>query len=204
MDYEGLMKESWMLTKKDLGTWIAATLVLIFGSIFIITFAPLSYGYNLMAVKSLKSEEIRLKDILEGFRLKNFFRSWIVVIAMMIPFVLLYVINSVIANIVVFFLFYSITLLILRGYGGIAACKESSRIAINNPVETIIIFVLYGVIVNIGFLALLIGTLVMLPFGEILLTGVTFDLAGEKRINKILIDDNSLQNENNPYENLSE
>jgi hypothetical protein len=122
----------------------------------------------------------------------------------MIPFVLLYVINSVIANIVVFFLFYSITLLILRGYGGIAACKESSRIAINNPVETIIIFVLYGVIVNIGFLALLIGALVMLPFGEILLTGVTFDLAGEKRINKILIDDNSLQNENNPYENLSE
>jgi len=169
-----------------------------------ITFAPLSYGYNLMAVKSLKSEEIRLKDILEGFRLKNFFRSWIVVIAMMIPFVLLYVINSVIANIVVFFLFYSITLLILRGYGSIAACKESFRIALNNPVETIIIFVLYGVIVNIGFLALLIGALVMLPFGEILLTGVTFNLAGEKRIKKILIGDNSLQKENNLYENLNE
>ena len=188
MDYEGLIKNSWALTKKDLGTWIAATLVFMFGSIFLITFGPLAYGYNFMAVKSLRSKEIRLKDIFEGFKLRNFVNSWILIIVSIIPYVLITFINSLLAYIVLFLFIYAMPLLILRGYGSIAACKESVRIAIDNPVETIIIVVFYMVLANIGFLALLVGSLITTPMCEILITGAAFELTGEDWANKDTID----------------
>ena len=204
LDYEGLIKESWLLTKKDLGTWIAATILGLFGSIFLITIGPLAYGYNHMVVKSLRSEDVRVKDIFEGFKLRNFFGSWIVIIVSTLPYLLIALISSLLAYIVVFPFVYTMPLLVLRKCGGIAACKESARIAISKPVETILITILYGFFVNMGFLALLIGALITIPFAEIFLTGVVFDLTGEERANGTSIDENTFLNENSPYDNFSE
>jgi hypothetical protein len=204
VDYEELIKESWSLTKKDLGIWIAATILGLFGSIFLITIGPLAYGYNNMAVKSLKSKDIRLKDLFVGFKLKNFFGSWIVIIISTLPYLLITFINSLLAYIVVFLFVYAMPLLVLRKYGGIAACKESTRIALNKPVETIIITIFYGFLINIGFLALLIGALITIPLGEIILTGAVFDLIGEKRTSRESIKDNVYSNEKDPYQSINE
>jgi hypothetical protein len=179
LDYEKLLKTSFYLLKKDLGTYLVATFILFFGSIFMISFAPLTYGYNVMAIKSLRNEKVKITDILEGFKLRNFFRSWVLTLCMLIPYFIIALINSALAYLVFFFLIYTMPLLILRGYGGFASCKESIKIATQYPIETILVTVLYIVMINLGTLALIIGLFVATPFAELFITGATFELIGE-------------------------
>lgn len=180
MNYEKLLKMSWNLLKKDIWTYVAATLILTFGSLLLITAAPLGYGYYLMIVKSLRNENLRVTDIFEGFRLNNFFRSWVTVLIFLIPFLIAIFIHAALVYLVLFFWMYAIPLLVIKGYGGVAACKESARIALSNPVETMILLAMNLILPYIGVLALLVGILITTPFLEIFTTSILFELTGEK------------------------
>lgn len=133
-----------------------------------------------MAVKSVRSEQVKISDMLEGFRLRNFFRSWVMMLIYYVPFIFLYIISPVFVSALSFLLMYSMTLLILRGYDGVAACRESAKIAIRRPFETLIVVAIYYFLTYLGIFALLIGTLVTIPLAEIFMTGVLFELMGEK------------------------
>jgi uncharacterized membrane protein len=133
-----------------------------------------------MAIKSLRSERVRVTDIFEGFKLRNFFRSWAVALIFLVPYFILVYVDSLLGYIVLFLLLYTMPLLILRGYGAIASCKESSKIAIKNPVETLVITIIYFAVFYMGILSLLVGIFIAVPFLEIFCTAALLELIGER------------------------
>ena len=104
-------------------TYIIATLVAMIGSILIVTIAPLFYGLVDMAVRGVKGEPIDYKDVFSGF--DHFVRSWgfaIVAAVLLLVGYMLLIIPGIILSIL---LLYAFPLLVIRGYSGVDAIKES-------------------------------------------------------------------------------
>ncbi|MEZ5334843.1 MAG: hypothetical protein R2741_06230 [Methanolobus sp.] len=86
-------------------------------------------------------------------------------------------IASILSTIVGILFMFSMPLLVIKGYSGIDAIKESIEIIKQNPVESIIIYVIMLVLNMIGMLLLLVGVLITAPIGMVVLARATLELA---------------------------
>lgn len=159
------------------------------GSIFIITLAPLLYGYTYMAYKGTKGERVEIGDVFAGFSKDNFIKSWtltlitgisIVIIVSIVTRIFGGTIGSIVQMIASLPLVYAMILLVIRNYGAIDAIKESLELAQKNPVETIILLVVTYVLVFVGTILLLIGLLITAPIAEIFSTYLTQEIMDSK------------------------
>lgn len=88
-------------------------------------------------------------------------------------------IHSILSTIVGIVFIFGLPLLVIKGYDGIDAVKETFETVKENPVEAIIIYVIIAVLNVIGAIALLIGLLITAPLSQIFLAGATMDISGE-------------------------
>lgn len=107
MEYCRLLKTSFNNVVRNIVPYGLATLILTIGSMLVITGPPLLYGFVLMLTKGADQKNVRVSDILGGFRYGNFLRSWIyalfmlaVVVMFLIVWAVLYVFLGI--SIVVF------------------------------------------------------------------------------------------------------
>ncbi|WP_406659816.1 glycerophosphoryl diester phosphodiesterase membrane domain-containing protein [Methanolobus sp. ZRKC3] len=180
MDYESLLKDSWNPLKENIVTYIVALLIAVVGSILIVTIAPLAYGIGYMAVKGARKEAVEINDVFVGFKSENFLRSWIYVIIYAVIIAVANSIHSIVGTVVGILFIFALPLLVIRGYGGVDALKESFELVKDNPFESLIIYVINFVLIFIGILLLGIGVLVTAPLGQIFVANATFDLIGDR------------------------
>jgi hypothetical protein len=177
LDYEVLLKNSWNVVKDNLVTFIVGLLITVFGSIFIVTIAPLAYGFTSMTVKGARGEQIEISDVFVGFNKDDFIRSWVYMLIYMVIAGILGQIASILSTIVGILFMFALPLLVIKGYGGIEAITESIEIIKAKPVESIIVYVIMLVLFMIGALLLGIGMLVTAPIATVLLAYATLELA---------------------------
>jgi len=167
MDIEKLLKDSWEIFKNNLVAYIIGALITIFGSIIVITSAPLAYGLTYMAVKGARGETVEIGDVFAGFKPDKFIQSWVLFLVIMIPIFigfLLLVIPGIIISIVFAIIFlYALPLMVVKNAGAIDSLKESFEMAKANPQDTIVLVVVAMVLNAIGS-AIWIGTILTLPF----------------------------------------
>ncbi|WP_214044317.1 glycerophosphodiester phosphodiesterase [Methanomethylovorans sp.] len=172
MEIETLLKNTWNIFQKDLVTYIIGALITIFGSIILITSAPLAYGLAHMAAKGTRGEKIEVTDVFAGFKLDKFIQSWLLFLIIMIPIFigfLLLVIPGIIISIAFAIIFlYALPLMVVNGTGAVDSLKESLEMAKTNPQDTIILVVLVMVLNAIGS-AIWIGTILTMPFTMLML-----------------------------------
>ena len=176
MDIEVLLKDSWNIFKDNIVAYIIGTLIVILGSIFIVTIAPLFYGLAYMAVRGVKGEKVEINDVFEGFN--HFVKSWIfLIVAGVLLFIgyLLLLIPGIILSIL---LIYALPLLVIRDYSAIDAIKESINLAKANFTETIVLFIIAMVLSSIGGL-IRIGAVLTTPFIMIFYTLGAHGLIGK-------------------------
>ncbi len=179
MDYESLLKSAWNFQKDNIVTYAVGALIAFIGSILIVTVAPLAYGFTYMAVKGARNEPVEINDVFQGFKDGNFIQSWIYMIIYLVVLGIAGQIHSILSTIVGIVFIFGLPLLVIKGYDGIDAVKETFEIVKENPVEAIIIYVIIAVLNVIGAIALLIGLLITAPLSQIFLAGATMDIAGE-------------------------
>ncbi len=107
------------IQKSHRSLYIIGTLVAVFGSIFIITMAPLAYGLTYMAVRGIKGETVETNDVFEGFN--HFIRSWVFVITAGILLLIGYIFLIIPGIVLSILLIYALPLLVLRDYSEIDA-----------------------------------------------------------------------------------
>ncbi|ADE36928.1 hypothetical protein [Methanohalophilus mahii] len=171
MDYEKIFSDTWEVFKENFVTYLIATLVAMIGSILIVTIAPLLYGLVEMAVRGVKGEPIDYKDVFSGF--DNFVRSWVFVLVAVILLAIGYMLLIIPGLILSILLLYAFPLLVIRGYSGIDAIKESIEIGKNNFLDTAIISVILWIISGIGSYVIF-GSLITTPIVVIASVVVTY------------------------------
>lgn len=193
MEFGKILNDSWTIFRSNAVAYIVGLLIAIFGSVFIITIAPLMYGFTYMAYKGTKGEKVEIADVLYGFK-HAFVKSWILFLGMFIPIFLIssivtYFVGQnlglIVETIISILLTYALALLVIRDYTAIDAIKESLEIVQKNPVETIILFVITFALITVGTLALIIGMLITIPIAEIFLVYVTKELMKIKPVGLI-------------------
>ncbi|MDP2218165.1 MAG: hypothetical protein Q8J68_12865 [Methanolobus sp.] len=178
MNYEGLLKDSWNFQKDNIVVYAVATLIAFVGSIFIVTIAPLYYGLVHMAVKGARSQPVEINDVFEGFRNGNFVRSWIYMIIYLIVVGIAGQIASILSTIVGIIFIFGMPLLVLKGYSGVDAVKETFELVKTNPVESLVLYIIIAVLNVIGVIALGIGLLITAPLSMIFLVRATMEVSG--------------------------
>lgn len=178
MDVEGLLKNTWYVFRDNFVALIVGAIVAVIGSILIVTIAPLFYGLTYMTLKGIKGEKVEINDIFEGFH--HFFRSWVfAIIAGVLLFVgyMAFIIPGVILSIL---LIYALPLLVIKGYGGIDAIRESINFSRDNLADSLVLFVI-GVFINFVGGAIPFGFIFSLPYTTILYTMATNNLLKEHK-----------------------
>lgn len=160
MDYEDIFSRSWNAFKDNVAAFIVATIIVVFGSIFIVTIAPLFYGLTYMAVKGLRGEKVEINDVFEGFN--YFVKSWVLLLVSVILIGIGYMLLFLPGLILSILLIYSLPLLVIRGYGAMDAIKESIDISKQNFVDSLVLFIIVAIISTIGGITY-IGSLVTVP-----------------------------------------
>jgi len=172
MEIETLLKDSWEIFQKNMVAYIVGALITIFGSIIVITSAPLAYGLTYMAAKGARGETVEIADVFAGFKPDKFIQSWILFLIIMIPIFigfLLLVIPGMIIGIVFSVIFlYALPLMVIKDLGAVDALKESLEIAKANLQDTVILVVIVMILNAIGS-AIWIGTILTMPFSMLLL-----------------------------------
>jgi len=172
MEIETLLKDSWEIFQKNLVAYIIGALITIFGSIILITSAPLAYGLAHMAAKGARGETVEIADVFAGFKPDKFIQSWVLFLIIMIPIFigfLLLVIPGIIISIAFAIIFlYALPLMVVKDAGAVDSLKESLEIAKANPQDTIILVVVVMILNAIGS-AVWIGTILTMPFTMLML-----------------------------------
>lgn len=172
IEIETLLKDSWEIFQKNLVAYIIGALITIFGSIFLITSAPLAYGLAHMAAKGARGEIVEIADVFAGFKLDKFIQSWVLFLIIMIPIFigfLLLVIPGIIISIAFAIIFlYALPLMVVKDVGAVDSLKESLEIAKANPQDTIVLVVVVMILNAIGS-AIWIGTILTMPFTMLIL-----------------------------------
>ena len=184
MNYEGLLKDSWNFQKDNIVVYAVATLIAFVGSVFIVTVAPLYYGLVHMAVKGARSQPVEINDVFEGFRSGNFVRSWIYMIIYLIVAWIAGQIASILSTIVGIIFIFGMPLLVLKGYSGVDAVKETFELVKTNPVESLILYIIIAVLNVIGVIALGIGLLITAPLSMLFLVRATMEVSGTTALNE--------------------
>ena len=178
MNYEGLLKNSWNFQKDNIVTYAVATLIAFVGMIFIVTIAPLYYGLVNVAVKGARSQPVEINDVFEGFRNGNFVRSWVYMLIYLIVVGIASEIASILGTIVGIVFIFGMPLLVIKGYSGVDAVKETFELVKANPVESLVLYIIMAVLNVIGAIALIIGLLITAPLSMIFLAKATMEVAG--------------------------
>jgi len=178
VNYEGLLKSSWNFQKDNIVVYAVATLIAFVGSIFIVTIAPLYYGLMNVAVKGARSQPVEINDVFEGFKNGNFVRSWVYMLIYLIVVGIASEIASILGTIVGIIFIFGMPLLVIKGYGGVDAVKETFELVKANPVESLVLYIIMAVLNVIGAIALIIGLLVTVPLSTIFLAKATMEVSG--------------------------
>ncbi|AEH61307.1 conserved hypothetical protein [Methanosalsum zhilinae DSM 4017] len=188
MEPENVLRNAWNVYKNNFITYILAAIITIFGSIIIITIAPLFYGLTYMALKGVRGEVPEVRDVFEGFN--HFIRSWIYMIIAGIMLIVGYMLLIIPGIILSILLLYSLPLLVIRGYSAIDAIKESIALARANFIDTLIIFAVLAVLnifasytVTEPFSIGMLLTILILPFAVLCYTVATVELISSSREN---------------------
>lgn len=175
MDYEDIFSRSWNAFKDNVAAFIVATIIVVFGSIFIVTIAPLFYGLTYMAVKGLRGEKVEINDVFEGFN--RFVKSWVLLLVSVILIGIGYMILILPGLILSILLIYSFPLLVIKDYGAMDAIKESIDISKQNFVDSLVLFIIVAIISTIGGITYL-GSLVTIPIITLALVAATVSYIG--------------------------
>ncbi|MBW6451464.1 MAG: glycerophosphodiester phosphodiesterase [DPANN group archaeon] len=148
---ETVITDAFNIFKNNFVMLVISALIVALGSIFIITIAPLSYGFFMLCHKLVKKEKAEVKDVFEGFN--YFFRSWSIFLLTFI-LVVIGVIAFIIPGIVVaFLLIYTIPISIIKNMGVTDSMSASYNIAKNNLLFTVILtLVTFGINAVGGFI----------------------------------------------------
>lgn len=175
MDYEDIFSRSWNAFKDNVAAFIVATIIVVFGSIFIVTIAPLFYGLTYMAVKGLRGEKVEINDVFEGFN--RFVKSWVLLLVSVILIGIGYMLLILPGLILSILLIYSFPLLVIKDYGAMDAIKESIDISKQNFVDSLVLFIIVAIISTIGGITYL-GSLVTIPIITLALVAATVSYIG--------------------------
>jgi hypothetical protein len=97
------LKKAFDVFVANIVAYIVGFLIMVIGSIFIVTFAPLMYGMYYMVLKGTRGEKPEIKDVFYALTSINMFiRSWIGVIVVVLPFVILGLLAGMIVAILTF------------------------------------------------------------------------------------------------------
>ncbi|MCM1986388.1 glycerophosphoryl diester phosphodiesterase membrane domain-containing protein [Methanococcoides seepicolus] len=175
MDYEDIFSRSWNAFKDNVAAFIVATIIVVFGSIFIVTIAPLFYGLTYMAVKGLRGEKVEINDVFEGFN--RFVKSWVLLLVSVILIGIGYMLLILPGLILSILLIYSFPLLVIKDYGAMDAIKESIDISKQNFVDSLVLFIIVAIISAIGGITYIVS-LVTIPIITLALVAATVSYVG--------------------------
>ncbi len=173
-----IFKSSWNVFKDNLVAYIIGTLIAVFGSIFVVTAAPLWYGLTYMAVRGLQGEKVEINDVFEGFN--HFVKSWVFVIILIVIITIGYLLLILPGIVLSILTVYAFPLLVIKDYGPMDAIKESIDISKESFVDTLVLVIILAVISSIGG-AIYIGFVVTGPITLLVLTAVVLSLPGMER-----------------------
>jgi uncharacterized membrane protein len=88
-------------------------------------------------------------------------------------------IASILGTIVGIVFIFGMPLLVIKGYSGVDAVKETFELVKANPVEALVLYIIMAVLNVIGAIALLIGLLITAPLSQIFLAKATMEVTGE-------------------------
>ena len=158
---------------ENIVAYIIGALIAVFGSLLIITSAPLFYGLYSMILKGTRGEKVEIKDVLYGFSSLNIFiRAWIGVLAIaaiplciaiafsVLSTVLVMISSSlgilvallslcmiIVMFVLVIFLYYSEFIYVMTPSENIIyAIKESIAIAKENLIMVILTVIIAGIL----------------------------------------------------------
>ncbi|WNY27921.1 hypothetical protein MmiEs2_01000 [Methanimicrococcus stummii] len=181
-------KKGWGAFISNIIVFIVSLLIAALGSILIVTFAPLWYGFIHMVVKAASGEKVEIKDVFYGFKSVNvFIRSWIYWIITIIVLIIITTITTLLASITpilgyigmflnftwIFITLYMIYIYVMTPSENIIyAYKESFNLFKKNIVITIIAYIVTYILSIIGMLLLGVGLLITVPISLLFTTFV--------------------------------
>ena len=145
---EATLKGAYELFKNNLVVFILAQVIVLVGSLFVITIPPLVFGLYCMALKGLRGKKLEIKDVFKGF--DYLFTSWVMFLVGFIA-IIVGLIFFVLPGLALMVLFnYAIAVAILENRGGIASLKRSVRVTLDNLEYSIILWVLIAILNGVG------------------------------------------------------
>jgi len=174
MRVEDVLSEGFEVFKKRWITFLIATLIAAIGSIFIITFRPLFWGIYVLAIMSIRGEDVEIGDVFKGF--DHFIKSWAVFIIGGIV-VVIGLVFLVIPGLLLMMLFqYAIPIALIENRGAVDSLQRSYAIGKENLQFTVILWIVLAVINAIGYSINGVGGLLTEPFTTICLCVATLKL----------------------------
>lgn len=157
-------KQTFEAFKKNYVALIVGAVIAGFGSIFLITIAPLVYGMFIMGVKAAEGGKPQAGDVFKGFN--HFLEGWILVLTAGIT-VIIGLILLILPGIALMILYtYAIPIALIEKKGAIQSLQKSVNLGIENPIYTLIIWLFITIINSIGA-ALTLGWVITLPLSTL-------------------------------------
>ena len=171
------------------GVSLISIVILFLVAFFVVI--PLSFGLVHMAIKGAQGDKVEIKDVFYSFTsLHGYIRSLIFAFIVLLPFVILTLISlipligffvlplyPIIAFIAVFFLIFALYICIMVPSKNITyAVSESSNIAMENPLITLLLIVICLILNLIGTLLLFVGLFATVPITLVLTAFVLMEL----------------------------
>jgi hypothetical protein len=167
MKVNDALNESVAVYKKHFVAFTVATLIFIFGSLFIITIAPLSFGLIFMALKAIRGEDVEIADVFKGFN--YFIVSWVLMIVEVLAITIGFIFLIIPGFLLSILLMYSGAILINENRGPIDSLQRSFSIGRSNFQFTLIVGVIYLALSTLGIFSFIV-TIFTTPLAVILTT----------------------------------